>query len=237
MTVRESDFSIAGNSRIRGYFLHSWRGCDDRCQIVSYEILRVGLLNHYFVKLGVHGQIGHASSDLHGLKRETLVVCRTQRGIERGIILASDAESGADAESGVDAEERKELGGDFDANILRVFEPGDLLLSEHLNQLASESLDQCQHWLTQNGKSEVLLDVEPLLDGRTLFFHFLGDVSLEANEYVTELVNLYEQRVANSEFAKLLENGCGPGCGTEEKSGCGTGGGCAVCVMQSACAK
>ncbi len=48
-------------------------------------------------------------------------------------------------------------------------------------------------------------------------------MSLSTEAYVEQLAEVYRQEIANSAFANRLETGCGPGCGTAEKSSCGTG--------------
>ena len=79
-----------------------------------------------------------------------------------------------------------------------------------------------------------MLDVEPLFDGRTLYFHFMCDVEPQLEKYVDQLARLYERQLLESEFAQSLEEGCGPNCGTElAKNDCGSG--CAVCHVGSIC--
>ena len=124
--------------------------------------------------------------------------------------------------------------------------PGRLLLStaggglhellwRQLTSLSISASTACQSFLLKKDIPDVLLDVEPLFDGRTLYFHFLGTPSHETEQYVQELSDVYQKSVASSRFALLLEHGCGPGCGTKEKTGCGTGGGCAVCAIAGGC--
>jgi hypothetical protein len=151
-----------------------------------------------------------------------MVLARTARGLERGEIV-----SPADRVDGVKSND--------DGRILRKFSPEDALLWRQLAQGADLACVDCQRWLEEFGAGEVLLDVEPLMDGRTLYFHFLGEISERLQDHVNELAKLYEKTVRQSEFAKLLETGCGPNCGTSEGSGCGTSGGCATCVVASAC--
>lgn len=78
-----------------------------------------------------------------------------------------------------------------------------------------------------------LLEVEQLFDGRTLYFHFLGETNPEVEAITEELADAYEQQVRSRHFAKLLSEGCGPDCGTKAGGGCS--GGCAVCVVAAAC--
>ena len=125
----------------------------------------------------------------------------------------------------------------YDGRILRRFTAEDHLLWSHLQQLGSHAHEDCIAWLSERQIAATLLDVEPLLDGKTLFFHFLADVPDSVQQHLDQLVRLYERQVRESKFARLLEEGCGPGCGTAKKAGgCGpSGGGCAVCSIAKQC--
>ena len=114
----------------------------------------------------------------------------------------------------------------------------DEILWGHLQQEADAAQQACAQWLNDHNVDGLLIDVEPLLDGKTLYFHFLSDVSPEIQLHLDELAAIYERSVRESKFAQLLEHGCGPGCGTESaKNGCGSKGGCAVCHVASKCKK
>lgn len=176
------------------------------------------------VRVGIHGQVGRfACVEPLRLQRGDRTVCRTARGIEIGVVLRC-----------LEATARPPA--TPDGRVLRRTGPEDELLWGHLQQLGEDTFEQCEAWLRQAGSTAVLLEVEPLLDGRTLYFHFLSDVDARVQQYLDHLVELYEQQVRQSKFARLLESGCGPGCGTSAaKNGCGSRGGCAVCKVASAC--
>lgn len=178
------------------------------------------------LRVGPLGQIGRFSvGDVGGLARGQRVVCRTSRGIEVAVALGFAEEAGGGVERS-------------DGRVLRRTTPEDELLLSHLRQLGEEAFQSCTAWLRQQSIAATLLEVEPLLDGRTLYFHFLSDVDGQVQQHLDELVEIYEQRVRESKFANLLEHGCGPGCGTAAaKNGCGSRGGCAVCKIASACSK
>jgi PSP1 C-terminal conserved region len=183
----------------------------------------IDLSSDFLCRIGCHGQVGRLRSiSAMRLERDNRVVCRTSRGIELGQVLAPVA-SVAESE--------------LDGTLLRRVTPEDDLLWRNLREMSEQVLAECQSWLTLQGSTDILLEVEPLLDGQTLYFHFVGEPSQDVAEHIKHLALLYEQRVRESKFANLLENGCGPGCGTESKGGCGTSGGCAVCVVASACKK
>lgn len=178
------------------------------------------------LRVGPLGQIGRFSAgDVGGLARGQRVVCRTARGIEVAIAMGFAEQSGG-------------VAGEADGRVLRRTTPEDELLWGHLRQLGEEAFQSCTSWLSQQSVAATLLEVEPLLDGRTLYFHFLSEVDDRVQQHLDQLVELYEQRVRESKFANLLEHGCGPGCGTAAaKNGCGSPGGCAVCKITSACSK
>ncbi|MEM8734136.1 MAG: hypothetical protein AAGG44_07935 [Planctomycetota bacterium] len=175
------------------------------------------------VRVGIHGQVGRfASPNDSGFRRRSRVLCKTSRGLEVGQVLSSQVATPGQA----------------DGMILREMGPDDELLWGHLQALASEANQDCQEWLHNRGCDAVLLEVEPLMDGRTLYFHFLNDRLADEGlqQHVDHLAQVFEEKARNSEFAAQLEKGCGPGCGTEAAvNGCGSKGGCAVCKLASAC--
>ncbi|MFN3190288.1 MAG: PSP1 C-terminal domain-containing protein [Aureliella sp.] len=181
------------------------------------------LVQMALVRIGVHGQVGRFSGiQDSGFGRGSRVLCRTPRGLEVGQVLSQQAACATKA----------------DGLILRVMGPDDELLWGHLQALASEASHDCQEWLNQHGCEAVLLEVEPLMDGRTLYFHFLNEQYTDQGlqSHVDHLAQVFEEKARNSEFAAQLEEGCGPGCGTESAvNGCGSKGGCAVCKLASAC--
>lgn len=187
---------------------------------------RPALSRWYLVRLGVHGQVGRLGSDeLKDYRRGTRVVCRTLRGLEVGHVLSACSMNGASEVIPV-----------ADGRILRTLTTEDEMLWQHLQQYAHEALEACEVWLADHGITSKLLEVEPLLDGKTIYFHFLSEVDDVVQGQLDELAAIYERRVRESKFAQLLNHGCGPGCGTKEaKNGCGSQGGCAVCKVAHAC--
>lgn len=180
----------------------------------------------YLVRVGKLGQIGRFRTLQESIfRRGARVVCRTQRGIEIGQILGPA--------------QQKQLTVDLtDGQVLRGMTVEDEILWGHLQEQADQAQNTCQQWLSDHNVSGLLIDVEPLLDGKTLYFHFLSDVSPEIQQHLDQLAAIYERSVRQSKFAQLLEHGCGPGCGTEDaKNGCGSKGGCAVCHVASKCKK
>ena len=84
------------------------------------------------------------------------------------------------------------------------------------------------------GSPALLMDVEHLFDGRSLLFYFLGEVTPELEALTAELAELYETHVQFRRFAEAVNEGCGPGCGTDAAEGCKT---CvATCAVAGVCA-
>jgi cell fate regulator YaaT (PSP1 superfamily) len=178
-------------------------------------------LGLFLVRFGFQCDIVPIHAAMVPLQRGDAVVCRTHRGIEMGEVLtATEPAYVSDVQVG---------------KFIRRSRPDDQLLWRQLKALSIEASEACQAYLKDRETPDVLIEVEPLIDGKTLYFHFLGDPTAETEQRVQELADIYQKKVAASRFAELLEHGCGPGCGTQEKSGCGTGGGCAVCSIAGKC--
>jgi cell fate regulator YaaT (PSP1 superfamily) len=170
------------------------------------------------------GQVGRFSSvDATRYARGARVICRTVRGLEIGEVLAEDDASHAAA-------------GPSDGDLLRRMTVEDELLSARLNRRREEAFQACERLLAERNSTAVLVDVEQLFDGRTLYFHFLGETSPEVESLTSELAAAYESEAQLTHFADLLTSGCGPGCGTEEAEGAGCGSdGCSTCSVVKAC--
>jgi len=175
----------------------------------------------YLVRVGFQQDVIPVQAGAVALARGDQIICRTARGVEMGEILALTHPDFIATESA--------------SKFIRKSRPEDQLLWRQLKTLSVDANTACQTFLNSRSSPDVLIEVEPLIDGRTLYFHFLGIPSVETEEHVQELSEIYQKSVASSRFATLLEHGCGPGCGTKEKSGCGTDGGCAVCAIAGGC--
>jgi len=131
--------------------------------------------------------------------------------------------------------------GEPDGELLRGVTVEDDLLIDRIERRKEEAYVACTQLLAKHDQSAVLLDVEHLFDGRTLFFYFLGEVSPEVDQLTEELAQTYETKVQFRQFTEALTTGCGPGCGTEEAEGGGCGsrngeaGGCGSCAVSAAC--
>jgi cell fate regulator YaaT (PSP1 superfamily) len=179
------------------------------------------MLGQHFVRVGVLGSVGRfAATDSQRYPRASRVICRTQRGLEVGEVL-SPAEAWA--------------GQTCDGAVLRRVTTQDDLLLARLEKNRGEAYRACAARLVERGLSDILLDVEHLFDGQSLYFYFLGDGSPELDAITSELAEVYEAKAQLQKFAETLTAGCGPHCGTDQAEGCGSSGGCTSCAVAGAC--
>jgi cell fate regulator YaaT (PSP1 superfamily) len=174
----------------------------------------------HLVRLGLFGQVGRlASADGARYARKARVVCRTARGLEVGEVLGA-GQGGQDGSDGM---------------ILRRVTVEDELLLARLERHKRRAFHACQQLLAQRGLPAILVDVEHLFDGRSLYFYFVGPPAPELEPLTAELAKTYDAAVQFRQFAQTLAAGCGPGCGTEQASGPGCGVGCSTCAASGAC--
>lgn len=176
------------------------------------------MLGQHYVRFGLLGGVGRfAAVDRQRYPRGARVVCRTARGLEVGEVLAP-----------------LEAGGDHaaDGTLLRRMTVEDDLLLARIEKSRDEAYRACSQRLIEQGISAVLVDVEHLFDGQSLYFYFLGQTTPELDALTSELAELYETQVQFRKFTDTLTAGCGPHCGTEEAAGHGCGsGGCSTCAV------
>ena len=171
---------------------------------------------HHLLRIGAMGHVGRfAAIDAVRYPRRSRVVVRTVRGLELGEVLAP-----CDATPD----------GNTDGSILRGVTPQDELLCERLEKNRHDAYKACVAMLAERGLSAVLMDVEHLFDGQSLYFYFLGDVPDEVESLTAELAEAYEAQAQFRKFTETLTQGCGPDCGTEKADG----GGCDLCAASCA---
>ncbi|MEQ8790890.1 MAG: PSP1 C-terminal domain-containing protein [Pirellulaceae bacterium] len=182
-------------------------------------------MNHYLVRIGQFGHVGRfRAAGAEAFARRMRVVCRTDRGLEIGEVLSA---------SGVASDGPR--GQQVDGALLRRMTTEDELLADRLQRNKDEAYSHCVSLLRERQLDAVLMDVEPLFDGSSLYFYFLGGVSAEVEAITEQLAAAYEAKAGLRRFADTLVTGCGPDCGTEAAAGgCGTGG-CAGCSIAGAC--
>ena len=178
----------------------------------QYYLARVGVLSHV-------GRFRTLEPTVY--PRGSRIVVRTRRGLELGEILGTSDEDFKDEAS--------------DGAIIRRMTIEDRLLETRLLQNRDEALSACCQRLDEMNIDAVLIDVEHLFDGQSLYFYFLGDVPSEVDTMTDQLAELYEANVRFEKFADTLEHGCGPGCGTDSAEGAGCEGCSTGCSLASAC--
>lgn len=174
----------------------------------------------HLVRVGALGHVGRFSAaDGTIYPRATRVVVRTARGVEVGEVLAPPASSDAQADS--------------DGPLIRALTVEDELLLARTAKNRDAAYEACQSRLEELELPVSLMDVEHLLDGQTLVFYFLGPPTPELEPLVAELTELYDAKVQFRSFVAAATAGCGPGCGTESATGCGS---CSTgCAIAGAC--
>ncbi|HBJ34265.1 MAG TPA: hypothetical protein DDZ51_05770 [Planctomycetaceae bacterium] len=200
-------------------------------------------MQNYFVRIGAWGDVARCrATGGEAYRRGIRVICRTPRGLEIGQVTAECDSS--------DAEKAAEIGESF-ATILRATTAQDELLISRLEKHRCDAILECRKCLAEAGSTAVLLEVDQVFDAGTLVFYFLDPPDENDTQLVERLAASYESRVRSGHFAKLLAQGCGPGCGEKvcgsdaeadqgdtasdlgAKSGKrgGCSGSCAVCVV------
>jgi cell fate regulator YaaT (PSP1 superfamily) len=175
----------------------------------------------HLVRVGSLGQVGRFKSvEAMRFPRGSRVIVRTARGLEVGDVLAPPA-----AESLAEA----------DGVLLRGMTIEDQLLETRLARKRQDAYDACLRRLRELRLDAILVDVEPLFDGQTLIFYFLGPPSPQLEEVTTELAEAYDAQAQIGSFADTLSHGCGPGCGTDEATGAGCGSCSTGCAVAGAC--
>ena len=179
------------------------------------------MVRQFLARVGLVGQVGRFMAVEGNFNRGQRVICRTKRGLEVGEVLA---------------EVETPTTFNADGALLRGVTVADDLLLSRLEKKKDEAYFACSQLLVQRNIPAMLMDVEYLFDGRSLYFYFLGEVTPELEAITGDLAATYDSTVQFQQFAEALTHGCGPGCGTEEATGAGCGsGGCASCAVASAC--
>jgi len=179
-------------------------------------------MGYHLVRYSLLGEIGRfVAADAVRYPRNSRVIVRSSRGLEVGEVLAEPVPTESSEHN--------------DGQILRQMTVEDELLLARLEKHRHTAFEACSVLLQENNVPAALIDVEHLFDGAGLFFYFLGEVPAEAEQFTRQLAELYETTVEFRKFAETLEEGCGPGCGTEEAMGQGGCDSCTSCAVAAAC--
>jgi hypothetical protein len=199
----------------------------------------------YLIRYGVMSHVGRFIAphflDLP-LERGRLVVLQTDRGIELGeVLIALDGKPEganlAEHEAQLPSEGDPLTEGDSGkpSRVLREASLDDLSRSRSAEESRTAHLSLCERILGEGGWPWELVDVEPLLDGRSTVIHYLGphrlDVtSLRARFRVECDIDIVLQPVGpdveehfdnDDADAEADDHGCGS-CGCEPGGGCGS---------------
>lgn len=175
----------------------------------------------HLVKIGLMGVVGQFDSPgFDVFPRDARVICRTRRGLEVGTVFCLLDDTGDESVA-------------FDGQILRRPGAEDELIIARLERYRDRAFLACEKLIRDRGLPGVLIDVEHLFDGESVFFYFLGDVDDRLEALTQELAATYDRKVQFRRFAEKLASGCGPDCGTGE-SQCSTGG-CGSCAVSRSC--
>ena len=175
--------------------------------------------HRHLVRVGLFGNIGRFdSADGARYGRRSQVICRTDRGLEVGEVLAQSDQNG-----------------EPEGTLLRPFTSEDELLLARILRRKDRAFRACAELVASRGLPVVLMDVEHLFDGQSLYFYFLGEITADVESLISDLTEVYETKVQFRKFTETVINGCGPQCGTEQATGgCGTSG-CSSCALSGAC--
>ncbi len=178
---------------------------------------------HHLVRVGSLGRVGRFTAvDGTCYPRHARVVLRTARGLELGEVLSPPADEPDAARA--------------DGSILRGVTMADQLLEARLERNRQEAFDACADRLRQLEAPPVLMEVEHLFDGQSLYFYFLGETTSEVEALTAELAELYDAQVQFRKFSETVSAGCGPDCGTPSASGGGCTSCATGCAVAGACA-
>lgn len=106
----------------------------------------------------------------------------------------------------------------------------DELLDGHLREIAESSLEKSIQWLEDAQANETLLEIEPMLDCQTVFFHFLAPPT--SPQIVDELLKIYSDELDTNSFVERVRKGCGPTCGQPNSDSRGCGSNCSTCKVK-----
>ncbi len=173
----------------------------------------------HLIKIGLMGVVGqYDSPSFDRYPRDARVICRTERGLESGVVVCELTDSVAS----------KKIG-----DVLRLVGAEDDLILQRLDRYRDKAFLACQKLISDHQLPATLVDVEHLFDGESVFFYFLGDVDPTLEALTEQLGAEYERKVRFKKFAETLASGCGPNCG-EKEGGCASGG-CGSCALSGSC--
>ena len=132
------------------------------------------------VRIGVLGCIRPlTASEGDDYPRSTRVLCQTERGIEVGEILAT-----------IESSELQPAG-----RVVRALAPEDDSRLAILRVRRNSAFRSCQQELKRSRITAILIDAEPLFDGRSLYFYFADEVPKHSEPLRLRLCRAYQAEV------------------------------------------
>jgi cell fate regulator YaaT (PSP1 superfamily) len=174
---------------------------------------------YYLLRVGSFGQIGRFVAEGLELERGRGVVCRTDRGLELGEVLAAERNSDKPLPA--------------DGFIVRATTEQDELWLIRINRTREAAYQACVEQLATSFPDLKLAEVECLFDGKSLYFYFLGEAPPRVEALTEELARTYDATARLRRFTDAVERGCGPGCGTGAAKGCSSD--CSACGVAGEC--
>ena len=169
----------------------------------------------HLVRIGLMGVVRNLDyADFHQYPRDTRVICRTDRGLEQGTVICP-----IDDEFGDRTQQADQA---LEGEILRKITPDDDMILTRLEKHRDKAFQACQKIIIERELPGILVDVEHLFDGESVFFYFLGEVDNRLESITDELAETYELRGRFKKFAETLAGGCqscalSGGCGSKSK--------------------
>jgi hypothetical protein len=132
------------------------------------------------VRIGVLGCLRPlAAGEGDEYPRAARVLCQTERGVEVGEILAP-----------IESTELQPVG-----RIVRALAPRDDSRLAILRVRRNSAFRSCQQELKRSRIASILIDAEPLFDGRSLYFYFADEVPKHSESLRLRLCRAYQAEV------------------------------------------
>ena len=166
------------------------------------------MTHDYLVRTGNLGSVGcFEATEQERYDRGTLVVCRTDRGLEVGEVLHGPAEHPAER----------------DGQIVRRVTAEDQVRLARFERWRSRAYSACQSIIQQLDIPVVLMDVEALFDGESMYFDLVGSADVSLEPVSQQLRQVFGTDIRFRFFEHEEAHGCGTGCCSTSS----TEGGCA----------
>ena len=150
-------------------------------------------MDTYLIRYGIMGHVGRFLCDpasTAGYSRGETVVIESHRGLELGEVLfvgrgegAVHASDGTEATAAAEGQDPERAARGEQARVLRPAGVLDLEQSRQVEASRASRFAECRRVLDAGDWPWELIDVEPLLDGRSTVIHYLGPHRLDATPW------------------------------------------------------